>query len=74
MLGMIRIFTMTIPNTSKLVEIISLTAPQGWAVRGLVQTIDGEIFTDVLNTTLVLLAWGVVFFALGIRRFNRRYT
>jgi len=48
--------------------------PQGWAVRGLVQTMNGAPFVELGPTVLALVAWGVVFFAVGVWRFNRRYA
>ena len=35
MLGMIKIFTLGVPNRSPMLEIVSLLVPQGWAVRGM---------------------------------------
>jgi ABC-type multidrug transport system permease subunit len=57
-----------------LVELVSLLVPQGWAIRGLLQSMNGEPIGAVIVTALVLLAWSAVFFAGGVLRFNRRYV
>ena len=54
-------------------EIVSLLVPQGWAIRGMMQAMDGEPINNILLTMVVLLAWGLVFFGVGVRRFQRRY-
>jgi ABC-2 type transport system permease protein len=74
MLGMIQIFTMNSPNAGGLTKIVSLLSPQGWAMNGLLQVINEAPLIDSALTSLVLLAWSIVFFGVGIWRFNRRYT
>ena len=74
MIGMISIFTMNSPGSARLAGTASLLVPQGWAARGLLQSIDGEPLSAVLLTFLVLMAWSVVFFVVGVWRFNRRYA
>jgi ABC-2 type transport system permease protein len=74
MLGMISIFALNSPGAARMGDTVSLLVPQGWAVRGLMQTINSEPFTNVLITALVLLAWSITFFIVGIMRFNRRYA
>ena len=74
MIGMISIFAMNSPTASLLGNTVSLLVPQGWAVRGLLQAMNGHPVTDVLLTTLVMLAWGMIFFTIGVWRFNRRYA
>jgi ABC-2 type transport system permease protein len=74
MLGMIQIFTMNSPNAGGLTKIVSLLSPQGWAMNGLLQAINEAPLIDSALTSLVLLAWSIVFFGVGIWRFNRRYT
>ncbi len=74
MVGMISIFAMNSPAASKMGDTVSLLVPQGWAVRGLMQSMNGEPVTGVAVTTLVLLAWSIAFFTIGVRRFNRRYV
>ena len=74
MIGMIGIFARGSPNAAKLADSVSLFVPQGWAVRGILQTIGNQPLSEVLFTTLVMLAWSAVFFAIGVWRFNHRYT
>jgi hypothetical protein len=47
--------------------------PQGWAIRGLMQSTNGDPVSAVLVTMLAMLTWSAVFFIVGILRFNRRY-
>ncbi|MBN1148183.1 MAG: ABC transporter permease [Anaerolineales bacterium] len=74
MLGMISVFGMSTPITARLGNTIALLVPQGWAVRGLMQAMNDQPITDVLATTLVMLCWSAVLFAVGAWRFNRRYA
>jgi ABC-type Na+ efflux pump permease subunit len=74
MMGMIKIFAMNSPIAKQMGDTISLLVPQGWAIRGLMQSMQGEPFSVVLVTTLAALAWSAAFFAVGIWRFNRRYV
>jgi ABC-type Na+ efflux pump permease subunit len=74
MLGMISIFAMGSPAAATLGDTVSLLVPQGWAVRGLMQSMNGEPIMALLLTTLALLAWSAIFFAVGVWRFNRRYA
>jgi ABC-type transport system involved in multi-copper enzyme maturation permease subunit len=72
MLGMMRTF---VGNSSgSALETISLLVPQGWAIRGLLQSMNGEPTSSVLITALVMLVWSAVFFIVGVLRFNRRYV
>jgi ABC-2 type transport system permease protein len=74
MVGMIRIFAVNSPSGQNLGETVSLFVPQGWAIRGLMQTMNGEPISSVLLTLLVLMAWSAAFFVIGVLRFNRRYA
>jgi len=74
MLGMISIFAIGSPTASQMGDTVSLLVPQGWAVRGLMQTMNAEPVSSVLITMLVLLAWSVAFFVIGVWRFNKRYA
>jgi ABC-2 type transport system permease protein len=74
MIGMISIFAMNSPAAATLGDTVSLLVPQGWAVRGLMQAMNGQPVSSVLGTTLVLLAWSAAFFFTGVWRFNRRYA
>lgn len=74
MLGMISIFAIGSPAASQMGDTVSLLVPQGWAVRGLMQSMNGEPLSALLVTTLMLLVWSAAFFTIGVWRFNRRYT
>jgi ABC-2 type transport system permease protein len=74
MLGMISIFTMNAPGAAILSESVSLLVPQGWAIRGLMQSMNGEPVNQLLISFLVLIGWSIAFFVIGVMRFNRRYT
>jgi ABC-2 type transport system permease protein len=75
MLGMIPVFAVGSASAARMGETVSLLVPQGWAIRGLLQAIDGrEPLSAVLLTALVLLVGAVAFFAIGVLRFNRRYA
>jgi ABC-2 type transport system permease protein len=74
MVGMISIFAMNAPGSARLTSTVSLLVPQGWAIRGLMQSMNGEPLGMVLLTALVMLAWSAAFFVVGVLRFNRRYV
>jgi ABC-2 type transport system permease protein len=74
MLGMIRIFAINSPTAAQLGNSVSLLVPQGWAIRGLIQSMEGEPVMSVMITTVAMLIWSVVFFSIGVWRFNKRYT
>lgn len=73
MLGMIGIFAMNSPTAQKLANSVSLLVPQGWAVRGLLESVESKPVGDVLLTMTIMLVWSAFFFAVGVWRFNRRY-
>jgi ABC-2 type transport system permease protein len=74
MLGMLSIFAAGAPGAANLADTVSLVVPQGWAIRGLMQSMNGEPVSAVLVTMLVSFAWSVAFFIIGMLRFNRRYV
>jgi ABC-2 type transport system permease protein len=74
MLGMIKIFAMNSAIAQEMGDTISLLAPQGWAIRGLIQSMNSGPFNDVLVNTLICLLWSAGFFVIGVWRFNRRYA
>ena len=74
MVGMISIFAMNSPNAARMGDTVSLLVPQGWAIRGLMQAMNGQPFSSVLINTLILFVWSAAFFAIGVWRFNRRYV
>jgi hypothetical protein len=74
MIGMIGIFAMGSATGHKLSNTVSLLVPQGWAVRGLLQAVNDQAPFNVLLSMLVLFGWSLVFFVMGVWRFNRRYA
>ena len=74
MLGMISIFAIGSPTAAQMGDTVSLLVPQGWAVRGLMQALNAEPVGSVLVTALVLLAWSILFFIIGVWRFDKRYA
>ncbi|MBM3129426.1 MAG: ABC transporter permease [Chloroflexi bacterium] len=74
MLGMISIFALNSPGAARLSETVSLLVPQGWAIRGLLQMMNGNNALDVLLTVLAMFVWSVAFFVIGVWRFNQRYA
>jgi ABC-type multidrug transport system permease subunit len=74
MVGMIEIFAAGSPSAGRLGDTVSLLVPQGWAIRGLMQSLNGEPVSAVLVTGLVMLVWSTAFFVVGILRFNKRYA
>jgi ABC-2 type transport system permease protein len=71
MIGMMPIFTQGMANKPPSLEIISLLVPQGWAIRGLFQAINGE---SVLVSMLVMLAVSIIFFSIGVWKFTKRFA
>jgi len=74
MLGMIRVFTMGSGVGSKLGDSVGLLVPQGWAVRGLFQTMGAASLPNILLTLAALVAMSIVFFVIGVLRFQKRYA
>jgi len=74
MLGMISIFATGSPNAADLGDTVGLLVPQGWALRGLTYSMNGEPVSALALNTLVLLGWSVAFFVIGVWRFNKRYA
>jgi ABC-2 type transport system permease protein len=75
MLGMIPVFAGNSASAARMSDTVSLLVPQGWAIRGFLQAMDGrEPLSAVALTALALLGWAAVFFMVGVLRFNRRYA
>ena len=53
---------------------VSLLVPQGWAMRGLLHSMNGQPVMDITLNLLVMLVWCALFFIIGVWRFNRRYA
>lgn len=74
MLGMMKIFTMTGAGAPPTLERASLFVPQGWAVRSLLQSMNGDPLLSILTSMTALLGWSLVFFVIGVWRFQKRYA
>src|SRR5512136_1117418 len=74
MLGMISVFAQGSPGAETLSGTVALLVPQGWAIRGLMQAMNGAPLRDVTLTAAVMLAFSAAFFVTGVWRFNKRYA
>jgi ABC-2 type transport system permease protein len=74
MLGMIKIFTIGSGSSPTWADTASMFVPQGWAVRGLSQVMNAASMNEVLLTCLVLVGMSVVFFLIGVLRFQKRFA
>jgi ABC-2 type transport system permease protein len=73
MLGMAKVFTGASTASGPL-DTVSLFVPQGWAVRGLLQTMNAAPLGDILLTVAGLLVISAVLFTIGAMRFQKRYA
>jgi ABC-2 type transport system permease protein len=71
MVGMLPVFSGG--NPAPMMETIALLVPQGWAVRALIQSMNGAGFSVLLPTLLGCVGWSLVFLAIGTWRFQRRF-
>jgi ABC-2 type transport system permease protein len=74
MIGMSKIFTLGSPNPPPAIDIISLTVPQGWALRGIITAMDGGSLENILFSVIGMLVWSLAFFLIGNTRFKRRFV
>lgn len=74
MLGMIGVFVQGNAAAAQLSATASLFVPQGWVVRGFLQSMNNQPFSQVLLTCAVMLSWAAIFFIAGVWRFSRRYV
>jgi ABC-type multidrug transport system permease subunit len=73
MLGGLPIFVgMAAPSSSAL-NTVALVVPQGWAVHGLLQAMNNASLNAILISFLVLVGWTVLFFVVGVLRFQKRF-
>jgi len=72
--GAMPIFLGFAGNINPTVNAVSLTMPQGWIVRMLMDGANNAPLSQILLSALVTLAWTAVFFIVGIWRFQRRYA
>jgi ABC-2 type transport system permease protein len=74
MVGGLPIFVGFASPASATLNNVSLVVPPGWAVHGLLQTMNNASLGNVLPTFLVLVAWAILFFVIGVLRFQKRYA
>ena len=74
MLGMVSVFASNSPTAARLSETVALLVPQGWAVRALLQAMNGARAGDLRLTALAMLVWSGFFFIVGVWRFGKRYA
>lgn len=68
------LFTTGLPNMPAAVERFTLVVPQGWALRIWKLALAGAPPAEVIVPVLVLLALGLLFFAVGVARFRKRFA
>jgi ABC-type Na+ efflux pump permease subunit len=75
MVGMMSTFTAGAPTaTRRPFEVASLAVPHGWAVRGWRLLLEGANLGDLAGALGVMMALSVIFFALALYRFRRRFA
>jgi ABC-2 type transport system permease protein len=62
------------PSQPGVFDTAGLILPQGWAMRGWRLAVNGATPADVLLPVVVLLAFGLVLFAIGVLRLRRRFA
>jgi ABC-2 type transport system permease protein len=67
------LITNGIPNVPAVMDKIALTMPQGWAMHTWKLTLAGGSVGVILLPIFVLLILGVLFFAIGLMSFRRRF-
>jgi ABC-type multidrug transport system permease subunit len=53
---------------------VSVIVPQGWALKAMNLTLSGALPQDVLLPVMVMLVFGILFFAFGARMFSKRFS
>jgi ABC-type multidrug transport system permease subunit len=69
MTGMLSIFSST-----GIASQVALVMPQGWAVRGLTLAIQAAPLGEAALNLLALVGWSILFFTLGLIRFQKRFA
>lgn len=55
-------------------DTLTLTMPQGWALRGWELALGGAGASDVVLPVLVMVSMGIVFFVIGAFNFSKRFA
>lgn len=74
MIGMMRVFTATMPNAPQAIDVVSRLVPQGWAVYAWQLLLDGGGTREILLPVAVMLALGAAFFVIGVLKFRNRFA
>jgi ABC-2 type transport system permease protein len=61
-------------NIPEIMDKVALTMPQGWAMQAWKLSLTGSDMGALLLPMLVLLALGILFFAIGFALFRRRFA
>ncbi|MBI9044798.1 MAG: ABC transporter permease [Anaerolineaceae bacterium] len=73
LIGMSKIFTLSIPNPPQALNMVSLIVPQGWALDAIQTVINNDPGQHLLIVLAVLLGWSLLFFLIGNYRFSKRF-
>ena len=68
------LFTNGLPNPPAAMEKVSLSMPQGWAMQAWKLSLAGDGAGTLLIPAMVLAAMGVIFFAIGLVMFRKRFA
>lgn len=68
------LFSNGIPNLPEAMDKIALFVPQGWAMQTWKLSLAGNSAGSILLPALVLIALGILFFAVGLSLFRRRFS
>jgi ABC-2 type transport system permease protein len=74
MLGLFTVFTTGAPNAPAALDTVSLLVPQGWAMRTFRQAMEGVALPDIIFTFAIILLWSAIFFFIGQRRLQKRFS
>ena len=67
------LFTSSMPNLPEVMDKVALSMPQGWAMQAWMLSLEGYPAGAIFPSALVLMVLGVLFFALGLTMFRRRF-
>jgi ABC-2 type transport system permease protein len=73
-IGAMPIFLGFSGGANPVIDSISLSMPQGWITRMLIDGAGGAPLGAIALSALVTLAWTAAFFVIGVWRFQRRYA
>lgn len=68
------LFTSSIPNVPEVMDKVSLSMPQGWALHTWKLSLSGSSAAAIVLPALALTILGGIFFAVGLTMFRRRFS